>query len=96
MGSVFKISIVPKLNSSANVFIVIAGIKNNKTHGANRKKLFISAKPAFNMLKSSLKTHKNNPLISKKIPITKYAIGEEKNNLNSLFKIVINVLFFIY
>ena len=33
-GFVFKSSMVPLLNSSAKLFIVIAGIKNRNTQGA--------------------------------------------------------------
>jgi hypothetical protein len=51
--------------------MVIAGIKNKNTHGARKKKEFKSANPALRILKSSLKTHQNNPLINKKTPITK-------------------------
>ena len=43
------------------------------------------------MLKSSLKTNKNKPLISKKTPITKYAIGDAKNELNSFLKMAFNM-----
>ena len=71
IGFVFKISIVPVWNSSENVFIVIAGTKNNNNHGVRKKKLVRSAKPAFKIFNSSLKTHKNKPLTNKKIPITK-------------------------
>jgi hypothetical protein len=67
--------------------MVMAGIKNRNTHGAKKKKEFKSAKPAFKILNSSLKIHKNNPLANKKTPITKYAIGLAKNELNSFFKI---------
>jgi hypothetical protein len=43
------------------------------------------------MLKSSIKINKNKPLSNKKTPITKYAMGLAKNELNSFFKIAINV-----
>jgi len=82
---------VPLLNSSAKLFIVIAGIKNINTQGVRKKNGFKSAKPAFKMLKSPLKINKNNPLINKKTPMTKYAMGLAKNELNSFFKIAINV-----
>jgi hypothetical protein len=52
-----------------------------------------SAKPAFNILNTSLKINKNNPFTSKKTPITKYAIGLAKNELNSFFKMAINEYF---
>lgn len=87
IGFVFNSSIVPVLNSSAKLFIVIAGIKKRKTQGAKKNNGFKSAKPAFKMLKSSLKINKNKPLINKKTPITKYAIGLAKNELISFFKI---------
>jgi len=51
--------------------MVIAGIKNKNTHGAKKKNEFKSAKPAFKILKSPLKTQRNNPFINKKTPITK-------------------------
>lgn len=70
--------------------MVMAGIKNKNTQGAKKKKGFKSAKPAFRMLKSSLKNHKNKPLINKNTPMTKYAIGLAKNELNSFFKMAIN------
>ena len=82
---------VPLLNSSAKLFIVIAGIKNINTQGVRKKNEFKSAKPAFRMLKSSLKRNKNKPLSNKKTPMTKYAMGLAKNELNSFFKIAINV-----
>jgi hypothetical protein len=71
IGLVFKISIVPERNSSANVFIVIAGIRKINIHGAREKKLVRSANPAFKILKSSSNTHRNNPFINKNIPIVK-------------------------
>ena len=61
IGFVFKSSMVPLLNSSAKLFMVMAGIKNRKTQGAKKKKEFKSAKPAFKILKSSLKIHRNKP-----------------------------------
>ncbi|MGK0421523.1 MAG: hypothetical protein ACJAT9_001194 [Polaribacter sp.] len=75
--------------------MVIAGIKKRKTQGAKRKNEFKSAKPAFKILKLSLKTHKNKPLINKKTPMTKYAIGLAKNELNSFLKMANIVDFFI-
>ena len=91
IGFVFNSSMVPVLNSSAKLFMVIAGIKKRKTQGAKQKNGVISAKPAFKILKSSSKINKNKPLISKKTPITKYAIGLAKNELNSFFKIAFNI-----
>lgn len=71
IGLVCKISIVPLLDSSAKHFIVIAGINNRNNHGAKEKKDLISAKPAFKILNSPLKTHKNRPFDTRKTPITK-------------------------
>ena len=71
--------------------MVIAGIKNKNTQGAKKKNEVKSAKPAFKILKSPLKTHRNKPFNNKKTPITKQAIGLAKNELNSFFKIAINV-----
>ena len=73
--------------------MVIAGIKNKNTQGAKKKNEVKSAKPAFKILKSPLKTHKNKPFINKKTPITKQAIGLAKNELNSFFRIAINGCF---
>ncbi len=70
-GLVFRISMVPKRISSLKLRIVIAGIKKIKNHGVIKKKLFRSAKPAFNILRSPLKTHKKNPFINKKTKITR-------------------------
>jgi hypothetical protein len=72
----------------------MAGIKKRKTHGAKKKNGFKSAKPAFRILKSSLKIQRNKPLINKKTPITKYAIGLAKNELNSFFRIGYILLLF--
>ncbi len=71
IGFVFNISIVPDLNSSEKLRMVMAGTKNKKNQGAIKKKLFKSAKPAFRILKSPLNTHKNSPLTTKKTAITK-------------------------
>jgi hypothetical protein len=76
--------------------MVIAGIKKRKTQGARKKNGFISAKPAFRILNSSLKIQRNNPLINKKTPITKYAIGLVKNELNSFLKIGIKICVTVY
>jgi hypothetical protein len=100
IGFVFKSSMVPVLYSSAKLFMVIAGMRNKKIQGAKEKKAFKSAKPAFNMLKSFLKIHKNKPFSNKNTPITKYAIGLAKNELNSFFKmanisIILTVYFFL-
>ncbi len=51
--------------------MVIAGIKNKNTQGAKKKNEVKSAKPAFKILKSPLKTHRNKPFNNKKTPITK-------------------------
>jgi hypothetical protein len=51
--------------------MVIAGTKNINNHGVRKKKLVRSAKPAFKIFNSSLKTHKNNPFTNRKIPMTK-------------------------
>ena len=66
--------------------MVIAGIKKRKTQGVKQKNALTSAKPAFKMLKSLSKINKNKPLISKKTPITRYAMGDAKNELNSFFR----------
>jgi hypothetical protein len=71
--------------------MVIAGIKKVKIQGAKEKNEFKSANPAFKILKASLKINKNKPLTSKKTPITKYAMGLAKNELNSFFKMAINL-----
>jgi hypothetical protein len=71
----------------------MAGIRNKKTQGAKKKKEFKSAKPAFKIFKSFLNTQRNSPLSVKKTPMTKYAIGLAKNELNSFFKMA-NIFYF--
>ena len=63
--------------------MVTAGIKKIKIHGANLKNGLISAKPEFKMLNSPSKTQRNNPLSKRKIPMTKYPIGEPKKDFIS-------------
>src|SRR5690606_38805333 len=82
-GLVSNNSNVPCFLSSEKLRMVTAGIKKIKIHGANKKKGDISAKPKIKILKSPLKTHKNKPLSTRKIAMTKYPMGEAKNELIS-------------
>ena len=66
-GLVNNNSIVPSFNSSEKLFMVVAGIRNNKIQGANVKNGLKSAKPPFKILNSPSKTHKNKPFINKNI-----------------------------
>ena len=61
-----------------------AVIKKIKIHGEIVKNGLKSANPEFKILKSPSKTQRNNPLMIKKIAITKYPTGEPKNDLISL------------
>ena len=70
-GFVLRISMVPVRSSSEKDRMVMAGIKKTKNQGLKLKKAVRSANPAFKMLYSSSKTHKNKPLINKKTAITK-------------------------
>jgi hypothetical protein len=63
--------------------MVTAGIKKIKIHGANLKNGLISAKPEFKILNSPSKTQRNSPFNNRKIAITKYPIGEPKNDFIS-------------
>ena len=92
IGLVFNISIVPSLISSEKLLMVIAGIRKIKNHGVIKKKLFKSANPALRMLKSPLNTHKKRPLITRNTEMTRYPIGEAKNEFNSFLKIAIITL----
>lgn len=83
-GLVSKSSKVPKRFSSEKLRIVIAGIKNNNTHGENLKKGDKSLYPEIRILKSPSITHKKRPFTNKNIDKTKYPIVEPKNDLNSL------------
>jgi hypothetical protein len=67
--------------------MVTAGIRNNKIHGANKKKGDKSANPLSIILNSPLKTQRNSPFTTKKVPITKYPIGDAKKALISFLKI---------
>jgi len=67
--------------------MVIAGIRKIKIHGASRKKGARSAKPELGILKAPSKTQRNNPQTTRNKPITKYPIGEEKNEAISFFRI---------
>jgi hypothetical protein len=67
--------------------MVIAGIKNRNTQGANKKKLSRFAKPASKILNVPLNTHKNRPFRVRKSPITRYPMGEVKKDWTSLLKI---------
>ena len=82
-GLVNNNSIVPCFFSSEKLRMVTAGIKKIKIHGANLKNGLISAKPEFKMLNSPSKTQRNNPLSKRKIPMTKYPIGEPKKDFIS-------------
>jgi hypothetical protein len=73
MGSVIRISIVPSFFSSAQSFIVTAGIKNRKIHGINPKKLRISA--WLTRKKPRKKSHADMP---RKNVMKIYAMGELK------------------
>ena len=63
--------------------MVTAGIKKINIQGANLKNGPRSAKPEFKILNSPSKTQRNNPLSKRKIPITKYPIGEPKKDFIS-------------
>lgn len=89
IGFVFKISMVPTLYSSANMRMVMAGIRKMKIHGAKKKKPFKSANPVFRILKSPSKTQRNKPFKTKNTAITKYPIGVEKNEFSSFFNMAI-------
>ena len=86
-GLVSKSSMVPSFFSSEKLFMVMAGIKKIKIHGAILKNGFMFAKPLSKMLYSPVKTNKNKPLTTKNIPITRYPIGVAKKDCISLFKI---------
>ena len=70
-GLVNNNSKVPNFRSSEKLFIVTAGIKKIKIQGESVKKGVKSAKPEFIILYCPSKIHKNNPLIIKKIAITR-------------------------
>ena len=67
IGFVFKSSIVQLLYSSAKLFMVIAGIKKIKTPRTKKKNEFQSAKPAFKILKSSLKSIRTSRSLARKL-----------------------------
>jgi len=67
--------------------MVIAGIKNVKIQGASWKKGAKSAKPELGILNSPSNTQRNNPVTTKNKLMTKYPMGEAKNELISFFSI---------
>src|SRR5690554_4547775 len=92
-GLVSNNSKVPDFNSSLNVRIQTAGIRNSNTQGANSKKGERSANPLSSILKLPLNTHRNNPLIIRNIEMTRYPIVLEKKELISRLIIDIIVCF---
>ncbi len=68
-GLVSNSSRVPVRLSSEKLLIHNAGIKNINSHGLKTKKLFKSAKPELNKLKSVSKNQRNNVVTVMKAPI---------------------------
>jgi len=67
--------------------MVIAGIKKVNIQGANKKKGARSANPELGMLNSPSNTQRNNPVTTKNKLMTRYPMGEAKNELISFFNI---------
>jgi hypothetical protein len=67
--------------------MVMAGMRNRKAQGVNKKKLSRLANPASKMLKGPLNTHRNRPLRMRKIPMAKYPMAEVKKDRTSRLKI---------
>lgn len=85
-GCVNRISIVPLRCSSANIFIVTAGIRKRNTHGAIMNNGSMLENPLSIILKSAPgKIHMINPNVSRKTIITIYPINELKKLLISFF-----------
>jgi hypothetical protein len=80
---------VPVFNSSEKDFMVIAGAKNIKTHGATINNVSILAYPASKTLKSPGKTHIKSPMVVIKTTITMYPINEFKKLKISFLRSVI-------
>src|SRR5690554_1225941 len=101
IGLVSKSSIVPFFFSSANIFIVIAGIRNKNTQGANIKSPSIPAKPKSKTLNPIGKTHRKSPITARKTIIVIYPINEDrkllisfKNKVYILYVFQVNILVF--
>jgi hypothetical protein len=85
MGFVKSNSIVPFLFSSANERIVIAGIRNMKTHGEMKNNVSILEYFISSTLESPGKIHMNKPVISRNTAITTYPISELRKVRISFF-----------
>lgn len=97
MGLVSNISMVPFFFSSANIFIVMAEIKNKNSQGLkanNPSKEAIVLSKILKLQEEELITQRNKPLTKRKTTMVIYPISEVKKLLIS-FLYNVHILSFI-